>query len=235
MTRKARGRGPVVHLDRTKKAQSIEAFLRDHLGVAQNSPICGRRILDIGGGNGMISQHFAGHNEVHSVDVVEQRREPDPRVKFQLVDSEELPFEDAFFDIVLSHHVIEHVVNQDLHLSEMRRVIRADGVCWLGTPNKTSPIMEGHIGNDQVLHYREMKPLFERHEFVVHECSVQLMRRPFVYHCEKRFGRFVPTFALELLKPFFPSHAFILRPSFHPRSCNNRRRMLATRSRAEDT
>ncbi|MEO1084018.1 MAG: class I SAM-dependent methyltransferase, partial [Acidobacteriota bacterium] len=166
--KKARGRGPVVHLDRTQKAKMIDAFLRDYLG----RPVEGFRMLDIGGGNGMISRFFADHNEVYAVDVRELRKELDPRVHFQLVDSETLPFDDDFFDLVLSHHVIEHVADQGRHLDEMRRVVKPDGTCYLGTPNKSSPVMEGHVGNDSVLRLHQMAPLFRNHGFIPHGYSV---------------------------------------------------------------
>ena len=65
---KPRGRGPVVHLDRLQKAQMIQAILVDHLGT----DVAGLDVLDIGSGNGDISEFFARTNRVHSVDVEDQ-------------------------------------------------------------------------------------------------------------------------------------------------------------------
>lgn len=186
----------------------IEAFLQDHLG----SGVEGRRILDIGTGNGQIAHYFSARNEVYSVDVVDQRRVVTDKVKFQLISSEALPFEDAFFDIVVSHHVIEHVEDQTLHMSEIRRVLKKDGVCYLGTPNKSSPFMAGHKGNDQVLRYEEMAPLFENNGFRVTEVYVRLLKEPGKYHCETGLGRYIPAWLLDKLKVIYPSQCFLLQP-----------------------
>jgi ubiquinone/menaquinone biosynthesis C-methylase UbiE len=45
---------------------------------------------------------------VHSVDIADDRLEREG-FEFHLVEGAQLPFEDSFFDIVLSNHVIEHV------------------------------------------------------------------------------------------------------------------------------
>jgi SAM-dependent methyltransferase len=49
---------------------------------------------------------------------------------------ERLPFPDGTFDVVISNHVVEHVADPDRHLSEIRRVLKASGVCYLATPNR---------------------------------------------------------------------------------------------------
>jgi 2-polyprenyl-3-methyl-5-hydroxy-6-metoxy-1,4-benzoquinol methylase len=70
-----RGRGPIKFLDRQRKAQMIEAILADYL-VA---PVRGYKILDVGSGNGGISEYLNAHNEVFSVDVQDVRVNPDER------------------------------------------------------------------------------------------------------------------------------------------------------------
>lgn len=207
-----RGRGPVVHLDRTLKAQMIEAFLEDALGGS----IQGKRILDIGSGNGDISEYFSVKNSQYSVDVKDLRRNKDTKVDFFVVDSEDLPFEDHYFDIVISSHVIEHVHNQGKHLDEIHRVLKVDGVGYIGTPNRTSPIMEGHINNNSVLAFRQMVPLFQRHHFEATLLSVKLMKQPFKYHCEIELGRFLPSWGLKILQPLFPSQSFLVWPKRQP-------------------
>ena len=192
--------------DRSSKGRLIEAILTDFIG----EPIEGRVILDIGCGNGGISEHFAGRNEVHSVDVSDQRWHGDGEFSFYLVDSEHLPFDDGTFDIVLSHHVIEHVSDQVLHLEEIRRTLREGGICYLATPNKTSPILKGHVGNAQVLPYSEMARLFERTGWRHHEYSSRVVTRPDEFPGEFSQGRYLPHFIAHLLRRYFPSHFFIL-------------------------
>ena len=201
-----RGRGPVVHLDRTDKAHMITAVLGDHL----RRPVEGYRTLDIGCGNGGISEFLARSNQHFAVDIADKRNNKDARYAFQVVDSEALPFPDDFFDIVVSHHVIEHVVDQGLHLDEIHRVLAPAGIAYLATPNRSSPIMEGHVGNDRVLRYRDMGPLFHQHRFKTSEYGVRVVKYAARFHGEFRHGAWLPLSVLELMRPLFPSHVFVL-------------------------
>lgn len=204
-----KGRGPVVHLDRSKKARMISAILEDYLG----GNVKGFRTLDIGCGNGGISEYFSRSNEHYAVDIEDKRSQITNDYEFRLVDSAQLPFENAFFDMVISHHVIEHVNDQGVHLDEIHRVLKSNGIAYLATPNKSSPIMEGHVGNDLVLRYRDMRPMFEAHKFRVQEYGMRVVKEPDHFHGEVRYGRFVPEILLKPLRPLFPSHMFILTKS----------------------
>lgn len=208
---KYRGRGfvPVMYLDRNRQAKMIEAIVDDYLG----SQVRDMRILDIGCGNGGIATHFAAkRNRVSGVDVEDKRANGTRDFDFYLVDSERLPFETDTFDLVLSHHVIEHVPNQQLHLEEIRRVLRPDGLCYLATPNKSSPLMEGHVGNNLVLHHREMEPLFRQVGFSVREYSYDVVTNPDKFHSSKRYGRLLPRRLALAARAWYPSHMFMLKP-----------------------
>ncbi len=200
-------RGPVVNLDRSRKARMIEAFLADGLG----SDVSGKRILDIGCGNGMISTYFSQRNTVTGVDVEDLRRGDSHDFRFIQVDSAGLPLADADFDIVLSHHVIEHIPAQVEHLQEMHRVLKPNGLAYLGTPNRSSPVMEGHVGNDMVLRYRDMAKLFRECGFESELLSLRLVADPSRYHGDVKFGRFFPDPIQRALIPIYPSHHFLLR------------------------
>jgi ubiquinone/menaquinone biosynthesis C-methylase UbiE len=198
----------VIHYDREIKAKMIEAVVSDYL----RGPVEGLTILDVGCGNGGISAYFARKNRQFGVDVMDEVWQQNRSVfQFEQVDSERLPFEDGFFDLVLSHHVIEHVADQGRHLDEIRRVLKAGGLCYLATPNKTSPFMEGHAGNDQVLHYKAMQPLFERHGFSVQEYSYEVASRPVKYFSERTYGAWIPPAIAERLRPWYPNHVFMLK------------------------
>lgn len=200
-------RGPVEHLDRYQKAKMIDAILSDHLGESVRN----KEILDIGCGNGDIAAHFAISNRVRGVDIIDRRRAEVP-VDFTIVHSERLPFEDHCFDTVISHHVIEHVASHDSHLREIRRVLRTNGCAYIATPNRGSPIMSGHVGNDMVLRWSEMKPLFEQNGFTVHEYSWRVASSPNAFHAGTRVGRFVPGALARGLSRWFPAHMFVLTP-----------------------
>lgn len=48
--------------------------------------------------------------------------------------AENLPYENESFDVVYSSHVLEHVNNEAKSLTEMRRVLKKDGVLIIGMP-----------------------------------------------------------------------------------------------------
>jgi len=199
---------PVVALKRLRKAKMIEAFLADALG----GPPRGLDILDIGCGNGEMAAYFSDANFVVGVDVLDQVRRELSLLPRCLAMSETLPFRDASFDLVLSHHVIEHVASHDGHLSEIKRVLKPSGLAYLGTPNLDSPFMRGHHGNPMVLRYRQMLALFARHGFDAEECYTRLLAQPDRYHCETQLGRLVPVPVLHAMRRWYPSQCFLLRP-----------------------
>jgi len=137
----------VVEANRLEKARKIKTVLEDFLG----EPIKNKRILDIGTGNGEIADFFSIKNKVNSTDVLDQRKNKHSGTIFRLVKSERLPFKDGSFDVVISNHIIEHVKNQKLHLSEIKRVLKQKGVCYLATPNRLFP-WETHY-NVWFIHY----------------------------------------------------------------------------------
>jgi SAM-dependent methyltransferase len=100
------------------------------------------RLLEIGTGSGGIAHYFATHpSERFDVDAVDVRdvRQITDAYRFQLVESTQLPFTDASFDIVISNHVIEHVGDRTAqlhHLAEIRRVMAPSGLLYLAVPNR---------------------------------------------------------------------------------------------------
>ncbi len=201
-----KGRGPVVKLDRREKARMIDLVVADF----RKAETTGLQTLDIGCGNGGISTYFSGSNRHASVDIADQRKPPLDGYEFKLTRDETLPFEDGRFDLVISNHVIEHVEDQMKHLTEIRRVLAPGGCVYLATPNKSSPIMEGHVGNERVLKYRAMAPLFRRAGFDVAEYGARVAHDPAAFNGEVAWARHVPFWMLQLMRPLFPSHIFML-------------------------
>src|SRR5690554_6001690 len=123
---------------RKLKALKIERLLKLQ-NKPNNAPL---QILEVGCGSGGISDYFATHPslqcEVHAVDVNDNRK-VSSSYQFQLVDSVVLPFEDEFFDVVITNHVIEHVGDTEAqieHLQEIQRVLKEDGIVYLAVPNR---------------------------------------------------------------------------------------------------
>ena len=132
-------RQPHVALDlpsRRWKALKIERLLDLD---SRNHPLS---LLEIGTGAGGIANYFGTHPSgrftVDAVDVVDNRLVTEGYAYTQVTNTQ-LPFPDRSFDVVLTNHVIEHVGDaaaQLAHLTEIRRVLKADGVCYLAVPNR---------------------------------------------------------------------------------------------------
>jgi len=93
----------------------------------------GTRVLDVGSGLGILANDVAAAAddvevvgvEVSAAQVAAAR--PSPRVSFVLGDAHSLDFPDACFDLVYARYLLEHVVDPDRVLREMRRVVRPGG------------------------------------------------------------------------------------------------------------
>ena len=61
-----------------------------------------------------------------------------PNISFSVADIASLPFEDNFFDVVISFETIEHVdtQKQEKFLSEVKRTLKNDGIFIVSTPNR---------------------------------------------------------------------------------------------------
>jgi ubiquinone/menaquinone biosynthesis C-methylase UbiE len=55
------------------------------------------------------------------------------RFTFKVIDAQFIPFEDNVFDVVIANHMLYHVPDRKKGLSEMRRVLKRDGVFFAST------------------------------------------------------------------------------------------------------
>lgn len=64
-------------------------------------------------------------------------------------DATNLPFEDNYFDIVVSFETIEHIIDYNLFLKEIKRVLKKDGLVIMSTPNYKFEIIKNkwHVSN----------------------------------------------------------------------------------------
>ncbi len=120
-------------------------------------------VLDVGCGVGMYMQAFRQWTpHVFGVEIEGQRaREALCHGEVVQSPAEALPFADNFFDVVLSHEVIEHVVDDRAAVVEMARVLKAGGRLVLFCPNRLYPFEthghywrgEYHFGNTPLINY----------------------------------------------------------------------------------
>jgi SAM-dependent methyltransferase len=105
--------------------------------------VSAKRVLDAGCGTGYGSNILAeaGAAEVVGLDidsaVLEAARESAHQpVSLEVGDVRKLPFPDASFDMAVCFEVIEHVDEPETVLDELRRVLRADGILAISSPNR---------------------------------------------------------------------------------------------------
>lgn len=114
----------------------------------------GKKILDVGFGNGGVSIAFAmAGAKMCGVDIEKELYEIAElyaeackvEVNFFLYDGQKLPFADDTFDYAISASVFEHTTSPERYLSEILRVTKPKGKCYLAFPNKLWP-KETHTG-----------------------------------------------------------------------------------------
>jgi ubiquinone/menaquinone biosynthesis C-methylase UbiE len=101
-----------------------------------------KTVLDLGcnGGHGTIILGSAC-KEITGVDVsptaiaTAKSRHESGKVQFRLVDGLTLPFPDQSFDLITSFQVIEHLAGYETYFSEIKRVLKSEGLLLVTTPN----------------------------------------------------------------------------------------------------
>ncbi len=107
-------------------------------------PRPGGRLLDCGCGDGQFAARLAGCarvSECYGIECVDQRvaEATDRGIIVTKADlNDPFPYRDGFFDIVHANQIIEHLINTDLFLREIKRVLRLDGYAILSTNNLAS-------------------------------------------------------------------------------------------------
>lgn len=104
------------------------------------------KVLDVGCGGGLLSEQFAALGcEVTGVDrslpslnaAIAHANKTGLNIRYMESKGENLPFEDAQFDIVCCCDVLEHVDNLDIIIAEISRVLKPGGVFFFDTINRT--------------------------------------------------------------------------------------------------
>lgn len=121
---------PVIHMAQSRMLANVKFLTRP------------TRLLDIGSGAGVGAELLAiaaGVEHVTCVDISTGALAAATARGFSGVvasaEGQVLPFEKGAFDIVVLDEVIEHLVDTDSILDEIRRVLAPGGVLLLSTPN----------------------------------------------------------------------------------------------------
>lgn len=133
-------------LRRRAKAAKIVAVLEHFLGTGG---LTGRTAVDVGCSTGFTAAALADAGatvigldiDVPGLQYASERF--GGAIRFLCADGSRLPFPDRSVDVVVFNHIYEHVVDPDAVMSEIRRVLRPDGVAYLGLGNRLG-VIEPH-------------------------------------------------------------------------------------------
>lgn len=105
------------------------------------------RILDAGCGYGIYSLTLAqhGYNNIDSIDLEQKRLDAvsgmledlpvlRPRITLHKGSLTQLPFRDAFYDVIICSDVIEHITDDISAVKELSRVLQPNGILILSVP-----------------------------------------------------------------------------------------------------
>jgi SAM-dependent methyltransferase len=108
--------------------------------IATFLPDCrGKRILEIGCGDGKLLALLRGNNEVHGIEASATGTKKCAEIGIPTlcmdVSSQPLPFPDDHFDVVVILETIEHLMNPYYALLQIRRVLKENAVLICSVPN----------------------------------------------------------------------------------------------------
>lgn len=101
------------------------------------------RILDLGCADGVLLADYSKFHQIFGLDISRKLVAKAIRggVLAKVADIETgIPFGSSYFDIVVVHHVLEHLYDTDRILREINRVLKKSGKLLLTFPNCASPL-----------------------------------------------------------------------------------------------
>jgi SAM-dependent methyltransferase len=222
---------------RRRKAEKIIRVLHHYLG---RSDLSGLSTLDIGCSTGFTASELASDGaistgvdiDVPGLSAAEQRF--GGQVRFICTSAESIPLPDGSLDVVVLNHIYEHVVDARAVVREIHRLLKPDGVAYLGLGNKYQ-IVEPHYGlpllswlphniADVYIKLSGRAPeYYERHEsraglknllrgFHVYDYTVPIVRNPQLFGSDDQVGTFasrLPVHVVQALTPLVPTYVWI--------------------------
>ncbi len=105
------------------------------------------RLLDAGCGDGRVARALRERvADVVAIDIEWSAAWSDgDGLSFAVADGEQLPFEDAAFDVVHSKDSLHHMAHPEHALAEYRRVLKPGGAAVIVEANRFNPIFYPHM------------------------------------------------------------------------------------------
>ena len=124
-----------------------ETYLRYYVELVTRYAPPRAKILDLGCGNGISARLLNQADfdvvgtDISPLFLKEARAWENPRLRYQVCDVMELPFESESFNVICSNELIEHLPDVETALTEMIRVVCKGGRIVLSGPNLCSPLI----------------------------------------------------------------------------------------------
>lgn len=190
-------RGLCRHLHRVRLAHII-----DQVAAIERRAASRLRILDAGCGDGVITgslRESFPQARVVGVDAdavrLERARRSCRGVVFARADVDRQPWSASAFDVVICHHVIEHVPDDAAVLKECRRVLRPGGSLILGIPHEG-----GLVGRILRRLHRRLYAEGEHVNFyTIRDMRARLLEHGFTQVEVAKFGFLFPHYYVHLL------------------------------------
>ncbi len=122
---------------------AVESSIHLNRYLTAKPYVAGKNVLDISCGVGYGTKFISSWGaksvigadiSVDTIEVAKKNFEGDG-ISFLVCNGEAMPFEDNSFDVLVSYETIEHVPNPERFLSEIKRVVKDDGVVIISCPN----------------------------------------------------------------------------------------------------
>lgn len=233
-----------ILLDRDHKSPKVNKML----AVLQDAGLLDRPdgiALDLGCSGGFFCEGVAQYfQRVIGIDIdssaIDFARENSvsANVEYLLINSDDIPFPDQSVELIICNHVYEHVPNVSKLFSEIARVLKPDGVCYLGAasrlvviePHFKLPFLswlpkwlahrymracgKGNFYYEQLRTYWGIRNMIKN--FSVDDYTLRIIKDPVRYCAQdmiKPTGIIarLPVGLLKAIYPFLPSFIFLIR------------------------
>ena len=129
--------------------------------LLQRNTLQGKNVLDLASGEGYGTAFLSKTaRQVIGIEldpeVVEHASKTyrNENITFKVGSILKIPLEgNELFDIIVCFEAIEHVAEHSLLLSEVKRLLKRDGLFIISTPNK--PVYSGDLSNKNIYHKKE--------------------------------------------------------------------------------
>lgn len=134
------------HPSRATCARQFETIVREMGRANARRPTY--RFLDVGCGVGLYTEYWHSRGaratgvdaDESQLGIARARAEFDSApIRYERAEADQLPFQDASFDIVFANSILEHVRNWEACVEEWIRVLAPGGLLWIETTNVLCP------------------------------------------------------------------------------------------------